>query len=84
MTEPANTETERFDFADARVGDRFECNRRQWQITDKGSRVIVAVLLDEKAMADSTWLDGPPYALAETVFDEDDFAAMSPHRPENA
>jgi hypothetical protein len=27
---------------------------------------------------DSSWLNGPPYALAENVFDEYDFAVLRP------
>lgn len=42
-----------------------------WLCTDKGSRVIVAILVDENQ--DPSWRNGPPYAVAETVFDEYDY-----------
>ena len=40
-----------------------------WRCTDIGSRVIVAIKLDQQ---DASWYNGPPYAVAEIVFDEDD------------
>ena len=42
----------------------------RWRCTDVGTRAIVAIQLE--ADNDPSWCDGPPYAVAELVFDEDD------------
>jgi hypothetical protein len=55
------------------IGQRFQCGGKEWLCTDVGSRVIAAVLVP----VDPSWLSGPPYALAEEVFDEDDMPACS-------
>lgn len=53
------------------VGKEFECVvGRRWMCTDKGARVIVAIPIIPEAEEDPSWLNGPPYALAEVVFDE--------------
>lgn len=52
--------------SDAKVGVQFYCNRRRWIITDVGTRVVVAIPVKDR------WMNGPPYAQAEAVFDEDD------------
>ncbi len=41
----------------------------RWRCTDVGTRVIVAIRLDAP---DESWYHGPPYAVAESVFDEND------------
>ena len=41
-----------------------------WRITDVGTRVVVAI--EHKP----GWMEGPPYALAERVFDENDLVVM--------
>ncbi len=46
----------------------------KWRCTDTGSRVIVAIKLDQK---DASYYSGPPYSVAETVFDEYDFEGCS-------
>lgn len=51
---------------------------REFRVTDIGTRTIVAVAIGEKEKADPSWLNGPPYAVAEIVFDENDFAAIEP------
>ncbi|NTF17120.1 hypothetical protein G6L37_01580 [Agrobacterium rubi] len=66
--------------ASVELGGTFYCSGNEYRVTDKGTRVIVAVMVDEKALADPSWLDGPPYALAEQVFDEYDFPAMTLER----
>lgn len=48
------------------IGDRFKCNGGLWQVTDIGTRTVIAVPVKEG------WLDGPPYAVQEIVFDEED------------
>ena len=75
------------------LGTVFLSSNRQWQCTDVGSRVIVAIRIDaveigsnepslrqtlyrEQAEAQG-WFNGPPYAVAEFVFDEDDIEGCS-------
>ncbi len=59
-------------FNEFKIGERFECNGHQWQVTDIGTRVVVAALFKEG------WMNGPPYyAVAEMVFDENDIEACS-------
>jgi hypothetical protein len=74
--------------ADFVIGQEFWCGGRQWRCSDIGTRTIVAIRLDEvrvgsdrpelrrtlgRAEAEAEgWFNGPPYAVAETVFDEYD------------
>lgn len=53
-----------------RIGSVFRCGDKRWRCIDVGSRVIVAIYLDPDD--DPSWYNGPPYALDESVFDEDD------------
>jgi hypothetical protein len=48
----------------------------KWRVTDIGSRVIVAIKILRSR--DAGWYRGPPYAVAETVFDEDDIISAEP------
>lgn len=58
--------------ADFRLGGEFTTGSgKTWRCTDIGRRVIVAVCLDDHPDDDS-WYNGPPYAVAEHVFDEYD------------
>lgn len=58
---------------DFHIGQDFyvdtENGPQAWRCTDIGSRVIVAIKLNQE---DASWHNGPPYALAEIVFDEED------------
>jgi len=54
--------------SDFKIGEKFFCGSKEWQCTDKGSRVIVAIHLDPTQ--NSSWFNGPPYAVSESVFDE--------------
>ncbi len=56
-------------FSEFQVGLKFYTATGKWQCTDLGSRVAVAIKLDEH---DETWLSGPPFAVPEVVFDEYD------------
>ena len=73
------------------IGGIFWCGDKQWRCTDIGTRVIVAIRIDQvnvdgtkpelrrtlkcaEAEAEG-WFNGPPYAVAETVFDENDIPA---------
>lgn len=73
----------RQDFA---IGESFWTDAGEFRCTDIGTRVIVAVQCGPTAVVmvdsdgeistrlddDPSWLTGPPYAVEELVFDEDD------------
>ena len=59
---------------DFRIGLEFHTATGKWRCTDIGTRVIVAIKLDQ---TDESWYNGPPYAVAESVFDEYDFGGCS-------
>ena len=52
---------------DYEIGRSFFYGFQRWQCTDVGSQVIVGIRLDK---TDESWYNGPPYAVAEYVFDE--------------
>ncbi len=56
---------------DFRIGSEFFCGGKKWRCTDLGTRVVIAICVSDYDK-DPTWLNGPPYAIVETVFDEDD------------
>ena len=56
------------------IGLEFYTASGRWRCTDVGTRVIVAIPLNAAA---ASWYNGPPYAIAETVFDEDDLEGCS-------
>ncbi len=51
------------------IGLEFYTATGQWRCTDVGSRVITAIKLDQ---SDVRNYNGPPYSIAESVFDEYD------------
>jgi hypothetical protein len=75
------------------IGETFWCSGKLWRCTDTGSRVIVAIRIDRvdvegsapelrrtlnRAEAEAEgWFNGPPYAVVESVFDEDFLDACS-------
>ena len=59
---------------DFRIGLEFYTASGKWRCTDIGTRVIVAIKLDRD---DPSWYAGPPYAVAESVFDEYDLGGCS-------
>jgi len=84
------------------IGETFWCGNRLWRCTDKGTRVITAICLDDNVVhsvivragkildgseqrttlsraesAAQGWFNGPPYAVAERVFDESDIGGCS-------
>ena len=81
-----------------KIGETFWCGGRQWRCTDIGTRTIVAIRVDRvevgsdmperrrilsRAEAEAEgWFNGPPYAVAESVFDEYDMEACSPEPEE--
>lgn len=54
----------------------FECGGRRWRCTDLGTRTVIATPLEYPA--DPSWYNGPPYAVAEAVFDEYDICDCKP------
>ena len=54
------------------IGREFMCGGRRWLCTDKGTRVVIAILAgtDEDG--------GPPYAVVEHTFDEYDIGGCDP------
>lgn len=58
-------------YLDFVVGGEFRTATGRWRCTDIGNRVIVAIKIDEDR--DRSWSLGPPYAVAESAFDEYDF-----------
>lgn len=84
--------------SDFRIGLEFWSGDRQWRCTDVGSRVAVAIRVDQAeiaTLADGVtttrtadraeaeaigWFDGPPYAVAEHIFDEDSIEGCSIER----
>ena len=56
--------------SDFEVGVEFFTATGKWRCTDLGSRTVIAIRLDHPE--DVSWYNGPPYAVAETVFDEYD------------
>ena len=61
---------------DFEIGFEFECGGRRWRCTDIGTRTVIAIALEYPE--DPSWYNGPPYAVAETVFDEYDMKACKP------
>lgn len=68
--------------SDFLLGREFLCGDKRWRCTDIGIRSIVAVCLSDHP-DDETWYHGPPYAVAETVFDEHDMEGCTPTGDEN-
>ena len=57
--------------ADFAIGTIFYTNTGQcWRCTDIGTRTILAIEI--KPELDSSWFNGPPYAVIEVPFDEHD------------
>ena len=77
-----------------RIGGTFWCGDHEWRCTDIGARTIVAIRIDsvtiggdkpelhrtlDRAAAEAEgWFNGPPYAVAEEVFDEHDIEGCTP------
>ena len=54
--------------SDFKIGIEFLTGSGRWRCTDVGTRTIAAIKLDLDH--DPAWYGGPPYAVAESVFDE--------------
>ncbi|HTY48271.1 MAG TPA: hypothetical protein VMB48_01110 [Steroidobacteraceae bacterium] len=73
------------------IGREFWCGDKRWRCTDVGTRVVAAICLEPHEVVsislesgerrfmtdDPNWFHGPPYAVVERVFDEDDQQACS-------
>jgi hypothetical protein len=77
------SDTKRDDFvpegmkhSDFKIGLEFLSGSGRWRCTDVGKRTIAALKLDHDH--DPRWYNGPPYAVAEHVFDEYDIERLSP------
>ncbi len=56
------------------IGMEFHTGSGKWRCTDIGTRVIVAIKLDQ---SDPRNYNGPPYSIAEYVLDEYDLDGCS-------
>jgi len=63
-------------YTDFEIGLEFECGEKRWRCTDLGTRTVIAIALEYAE--DPSWYNGPPYAVAETVFDEYDLEGCKP------
>lgn len=59
------------------IGTEFYMGGKKWRCTDVGKRCVIAIELQQKTVDDPSWLNGPPYAVAEHILDEDCLAACS-------
>lgn len=60
--------------SDFQIGTEFYTGAGKWRCTDVGTRVIVAIRIDDQEAHN---LVGPPYSVAESVFDEYDMGGCS-------
>lgn len=85
--------------SDFSIGLEFYIGTAQWRCTDVGTRTIIAIRIDEVMVThsdgkgnitsevvtnDPSWFNGPPYAVAEAVFDEFDMGGCNLKRERNA
>lgn len=62
-----------------RIGQEFvhPDTKERWRVTDVGTRTFIAINLDRPLTNfDPSWFDGPPYAVAEEVWDEADWFTL--------
>jgi hypothetical protein len=59
---------------DFRIGLEFYTASGKWRCTDIGTRVVIAIKLDQDDPRDYS---GPPYSVEEQVFDEYDMQGCS-------
>jgi len=60
--------------SDFQIGAHFFTGAGKWRCTDIGTRVIVAIKIDDQDIRNFA---GPPYSVAECVFDEYDLDGCS-------
>lgn len=56
--------------SDFAIGEEFRTATGNWRCTDIGTRTVIAIKVSD--CDDPSWFHGPPYAVAEIVFDEND------------
>jgi hypothetical protein len=56
------------------IGTEFYTGAGRWRCTDVGLRTIAAIKLDHD---EPSWYNGPPYAVVEHLFDENDLEACA-------
>jgi hypothetical protein len=61
--------------SDFKIGMEFMMSDKRWRCTDIGKRTIAAI---ELSVPNESWYNGPPYAVAELVIDEDDIEVCEP------
>lgn len=66
--------------SDFSVGAPFWTTSGEWRCTDIGRRTVIAIRIERER--DPSWYNGPTYAVAEIVFDEDDLEACFPTEAE--
>src|SRR5436305_13062099 len=66
----------RMKHSDFKIGTEFLTGSGRWRCTDVGTRTVIAIKLDLDH--DPSWYNGPPYAVAESVFDEDGMQDCDP------
>lgn len=55
------------------IGEEFFTATGKWRCTDVGTRTVAAIMIyPEDIQGSPTWYEGPPYAVLEHVFDEND------------
>lgn len=59
--------------SDFKINEVFYTGAGKWICTDVGTRAILAIKYDEFIDLDKGNKSGPPYSIAESVFDEYDF-----------
>lgn len=62
---------------DFKIGIVFKTNGGTWRCTDIGTRTVIAIKIPDSH--EVSWLNGPPYAVSEIVFDENDLEACIPN-----
>lgn len=63
--------------SDFAIGREFLTATGTWRCTDIGARTIIAIKVSGRS--DAAWFSGPPYAVAETVFDAQDWEGCWPN-----
>ena len=66
----AFADSDGMEHADFQIGMEFMTATGRWRVTDLGSRTVIAIRLNQ---TDPRNYSGPPYSIAESVFDENDF-----------
>ena len=77
MTDDEPDERQPMEHRDFTIGREFETATGTWRCTDVGTRTVVAIKVSDH-QDDPSWFNGPPYAVAEVVFDEYDLDGCWP------